>query len=360
MNKKLKVAILYNEAEPELYVKRDESSSEPTNFVPYFEIEDLTPMEEYDIIARRLRRLGLSAYAFNIKDDIFALMNNLKENEPDVIFNFIEIFNDAPTLEMNIVGLLDLIGIAYTGAPQMALANCQSKILTKRLLRSSGLSTPQFIIQEKLIEKIDHKLNYPVIVKPALEDASAGIRNESIVTNDEELVNRINYVITYFEQPVLIEEFIEGRELNIAVLGDEKPRVLPISEIDFSEMPDHLHNIVSYEAKWEPDNEAYHKTIPICPAILPRGIEKKAKSMALKAFKKMQCRDYARVDMRLSENNKLYILEVNPNPDLTEGAGFMRSMEAAGYSYAEALKKIINLAYKRWKRNKKNGLKSKR
>ncbi|PJB00601.1 MAG: D-alanine--D-alanine ligase [Ignavibacteriales bacterium CG_4_9_14_3_um_filter_30_11] len=360
MNKKLKVVILYNEPQPELYVKTDELSSEPTHFVPYFETENLTPMEEYDKIVRKLRRHGLSAYTFNIKDDIFSLINNLKKKKPDVVFNFMEIFHDDPTLEMNLVGLLELLGVAYTGAPQMALANCQSKIFTKKLLRSSNLSTPLFFLQDKKIEKIEHDLNFPIIVKPAYEDASAGIRNESIVKNDEELINRINYVITYFEQPALVEEFIDGRELNIAVLGDVKPRVLPISEIDFTEMPDHLHNIVSYEAKWEPDNEAYHKTIPICPSILPKEIEKKAKEIALKAFKIMQCRDYARVDMRLSKDNKLYILEVNPNPDLTEGAGFMRSMETAGYSYAQALKKIIELAYSRWKRNKKNGSKKKR
>jgi D-alanine-D-alanine ligase len=151
-------------------------------------------------------------------------------------------------------------------------------------------------------------------------------------------------VFREFEQPVLIEEYIDGRELNVAVLGDVKPKVLPISEIDFSKMPAHLHNIVSYQAKWEPMHEAYHKTIPKCPAKLPKKIEAEAKEIALKAFEAMGCRDYCRVDMRLSKDKKLYVLEVNPNPDLTEDAGFMRSMKHAGYSYKRALKTIVDLA----------------
>lgn len=354
MKKRLKVAIVYNEADPSIYKKINEEIIEEQDFVPYFEIDDLTPMEEYEIISRKLKRIGFSCYALNIKDDLYFFLNNIKENKPDIIFNFIELFNDDPTLEMNIVGLLELLGIPYTGAPAMALANCQSKILTKRMLNEVGIITPKFFVIERPIQKIKHELNFPVIVKPALEDASAGIENNSIVTNNDELIKRINYVLEYYEQPALAEEFIAGRELNLAILGDEKPKALPISEIDFSTMPEHLYNIVSYEAKWEPHDEAYHKTIPICPAVLPKTIENKAKEIAVKAFKTMQCRDYARVDMRLSENNELFVLEVNPNPDLTEGAGFMRSMDAAGYTYAKALKKIIDLAYKRGRRNNKN------
>jgi D-alanine-D-alanine ligase len=127
-------------------------------------------------------------------------------------------------------------------------------------------------------------------------------------------------------------------------MGSKRLKVLPISEIDFTKMPDHLHNIVSYQAKWDPHHESYHKTIPKCPAPLSNKIEERAKKIAIKAFKIMGCRGYARVDMRLSKDKKLYVLEVNPNPDLTEGAGFMRSAEHAGMSYGQALKRIVNYA----------------
>jgi D-alanine-D-alanine ligase len=254
------------------------------------------------------------------------MLDDFKHKKPDIIFNFVELYKEEPQYEMNVVGLYELLGIPYTGASAMALANCQSKIFVKRMLNSKGINTPRFFIIKEPKKRYNHNLNFPLMVKPSLEDASVGIENESIVKNNKELKDRIEYILKYFFQPVLVEEFIDGRELNVAVLGDKKPKALPISEIDFSKMPDNLHNIVSYQAKWDPHHEAYHKTIPKCPARLPKSIENEAKNIALRAFRIMDCRDYARVDIRLSGDNDLFVLEVNPNPDLTDGAGFMQDI----------------------------------
>jgi D-alanine-D-alanine ligase len=345
--KKLKVAVIYNEAHPEFYIKTKGQSAKELNFVPFFEVENLTPIEEFDILVERLNAAGIEAYSLNIKDDLNTLLDNLKVENPDVIFNFIELFNENARLEMNIVSLLELMKIPFTGAPALSLANCQNKVLAKRILSQMGINTPRFLLVKEVDDLHNHKLNFPIIIKPAFEDASVGIENNSVVINETGLKKRVNYVFSQFNQPALVEEFIEGRELNVAVIGDENPRALPISEIDFSQMPGHLYNIVSYQAKWDPLHESYHKTIPVCPANLPKNMEQEAKRLAVKAFKTMACRDYARIDMRLTPEGKLYVLEVNPNPDLTEGAGFMRSAEAAGYSYTDTLIKIINLAWKR-------------
>lgn len=347
--KNIKVAIVYNEPQPEMY-KTPQSDEESLEFETYFEVDKITPMEEYRIMAERLSKAGFETYTLNIKDNIFTFIDDYKKNKPDVVFNFVEIYKEKPHLEMNVVGLYELLGVNYTGAPPMALANCQNKQLAKRILSSENIPTPAFVLFKKPLRTYKHNLTYPVIVKPAFEDASVGIENSAIVTNHKSLKNRIEYIFEHFSQPALCEEYIEGRELNVAIFGDKKPRALPISEIDFSEMPDHLYNIVSYQAKWDPLHEAYHKTIPICPAILPKRIESKAKEIALKAFQVMGARDYARVDIRLSKDNQLYVLEVNPNPDLTEDAGFMRSAKAAGYSYVRALSRIIMFAYRRGKR----------
>jgi D-alanine-D-alanine ligase len=341
---KVKVAVIYNEPEPEMYIKSDDEEIKKLEFKTYFEVDKTTPMEEFDYIAKKLENVGFSTYTLNIKDNLERMLNNLKKEKPDVIFNFVEIYKENSRLEMNIAGLYELLGIPYTGAPALALANCQNKILAKRLLNSGGIRIPPFYIVSVKSARYIHNLNYPLLVKPAFEDASVGIENDSIVNNSKQLRNRIEHVLKQFLQPALVEEFIEGRELNVAVMGDRRLRVLPISEIDFSSMPDHLHNIVSYQAKWDPHHESYHKTIPICPAPLSKEIEKKAKEIAFKAFKVMGCRDYARVDMRLAKNNKLYVLEVNPNPDITEGAGFMRSAEHAGLTYAQTLKRIVKYA----------------
>lgn len=351
VRKKIKVAVAFNEPHPELYIKAGEVNEKKLDFMPYFEVENITPIEEYEIMAQKLNKCGINAYTLNIKDDVQSFLNDLKKNKPDVVFNFIEIYKEEPRNEMNVVGMFELIKIPFTGAPSLALANCQSKIFTKRLVNAFGIKTPKFIIIKKMPKYLRHRLKYPLIIKPAYEDASVGIENDSIVDNVEKLKERTEYTLKHFMQPALVEEFIEGRELNVAVLGDTEPAALPISEIDFTAMPEHLHNIVSYQAKWDPHHEAYHKTIPICPAKLPKKTEKKAKETALKAFKALGCRDYARVDMRLSKDNQLYVLEVNPNPDLTEGAGFMRSAETSGLSYVDTLKKIIDLALERAKKN---------
>jgi D-alanine-D-alanine ligase len=348
--KKTKIAVIYNEASPELYVKSGLTDIKKLDFKPYFEVDNTTPMEEYEVLTERLSNAGYNAYSLNIADDLHLLLDNLRKNKPDVIFNFVELYKDDPRLEMNIVSIFELCKTPYTGSPPITLANCQDKVLAKRLLKNSGLSTPDFIIIEELKPRITHKLNYPLIIKPAFEDASVGIDNDAIVYNAAQLRKRVAFVFEQFKQPSLVEEFIEGRELNVAVMGDEEIEALPISEIDFSSMPEHLHKIVSYQAKWDPHHEAYHKTIPVCPAELPRSIETEAKEMAKKAFRLMGCRDYARVDIRLSKDNKLYVLEVNPNPDLTEGAGFMRSAEAAGMSYVGVLEKIIGFALLRKKK----------
>lgn len=351
MKDKIKVAVIFNESNPELYRKSLKNRKKSMNFVPYFEVDLTTPLEDFETIQKCLTEEGFSCYTLNIMDDINILINDLKKNKPDVIFNFVELYKDNPKLEMNVVGLYELLGIAYTGSPPLALANCQNKMLAKKLLNSNGIKTPPAFLAEELPEKLKHDLKYPLIVKPAFEDASVGIENESIVNNKSELLSRMEHVIQNFSQPVLIEEFVEGRELNVAVFQDEGTRVLPISEIDFSEMPGHLHNIVSYQAKWDPMHESYHKTIPICPAKLSPKIEAKVKQIAVKAFEVMGCRDYARVDVRLSVQEEVFVLEVNPNPDLTAGAGFMRSAEASGLSYSQVLKMLVEMALARRKNN---------
>ena len=346
-----KVLLLYNETNPELYIYKSELEKSNLNFKPYFEIENVTPMDEYDQMGQRIATEGYEVKCLNVNDNLDVLLNALHEEKPDVVFNFVEIFHGNPKLEMNIAGLFDLFGVPYTGAPPIALATCQNKLLAKKILIANGIQTPAFEIFPVIAGiKINPKLNYPLIVKPLFEDASVGIENASVVYDLKSLKKRVLHVHAEFKQPALVEEFIEGRELNVSVLGDRELQVLPISEIDFSTMPEHLENIVSYQAKWDSLHEAYHKTIPICPAKLPKKLLAKIEKIALRAFSVLHLRDYARVDMRLRADGEVFVLEANPNPDLSEGAGFMRSAEAAGYPYEKALDKLIQLALARGKK----------
>lgn len=349
----MKVLVVYNDILEKESRNNSPNISKNLDFEPHFQIEEYNSKNEFNRIVFLLKKSGFDAYSLNIKDNIKTFLRDIEKNKPDVIFNLVELYKDSPSLEMSFCGFLELLNIPFTGAGPIALGTCQNKVLTKSLLKSNKIPTPDFVLFNHPDEEFEINLNYPLIVKPSKEDASVGIDVDAVVENKEQLKNRVEFIFKEFKQPVLVEEFIDGRELNVAVVGDKRPKVLPISEIDFSKMPDHLHNIVSFQAKWDPYHEAYHKTIPICPADLPRRIELAAKETALRCFNILGLRDYARIDMRLSKDNKIYVLEANPNPDLTEDAGFIRSMKAAGYSYRISLQMIVDFAIKRAKKKEK-------
>jgi D-alanine-D-alanine ligase len=226
------------------------------------------------------------------------------------------------------------------------LGNCLSKLRAKQILISHGIKTPRFFYASIYdeIHKNSFGLKFPVILKLAREDASIGISEFSVVNNYESMKERVDYLFSSFHQEVLVEEYINGRELNVAILGD---RVLPISEITFDHLPDGLPKIVTYEAKWSPESIYYKNTIPQCPALLDDQLKNKIEKMAIEAYDALECRDYARVDIRLNQRNVPYVIEVNPNPDISQDTGFVRSAASAGISYEELLYNISLLALKR-------------
>ena len=192
-----------------------------------------------------------------------------------------------------------------------------------------------------------HGLRYPLIIKPAREDASSGVEKGSVVYNFEQLKERVTKTFEEYDPPILVEEFIEGREFHVSVLGNDPPEVLPIIEFDFSELPSDHPKIISYDAKWNPLEESFHRVHAICPAKLTKRLEKKVKAAVLDAYNITGCHDYARLDLRITEDNKVFVLEVNPNPDLTEGVSFMDSAEHYDLSFGETLAKIVECALSR-------------
>jgi len=281
-----------------------------------------------------------------INSDIKTAIKNILNYSPDIIFNFVESVEGNSNFEGYIAGLFDLLGIPYTGNGPNCLGNCLSKLRTKQILISHGIKTPRsFLAQfQDNLQKDTFILKFPVILKLAREDASIGISEFSVVNDFQSMKERLDYLFSSFNQEVLIEEYINGRELNVAILGD---LVLPISEIRFDNLPDDLPKIVTYEAKWSPQSIYYKNTIPKCPAILDDQVKRKIEKMALEAYNALDCRDYARVDIRLNQKNIPYVIEVNPNPDISQDTGFVRSAASAGISYDELLYKISLLALKR-------------
>jgi len=339
---------VYNLSQADIDYYNSLTAPKDLEFEPYFDIDDTNPADGYESIRRALEKAGCEAYCLNLFDDYNAFFADYKVNAPDVIFNMVEIYKDKASLEMSFASLLEMMDVPYTGAPPSVLGVCQRKILTKGILSALGVRTPEFQVVGDTEEPDELlQISYPIIVKPSMEDASLGIEDESIVYDYATLVKRVSYIQERFKQNVLLEEYIDGRELNVAVIGDRDLCALPISEIDFILMPKYLKKIVSYQSKWDPAHESYHLARPVCPADLPDEVEYAAKELAVKACRALGCRDYARVDMRLNDKNELFVLEVNPNPDLTEYTGFMRSSGVAGYSFARTLKKIVGFAWAR-------------
>jgi len=341
------VAIVFNHVGDDEYEKLKDVDPKSLGFKPEYDIHVATIMEEYEAIVDALKKEGFRPNLVNVNDDLTKLSTLLWSHRPDVIFNLLEYFKEDPKLEAMVAGLFDLYGVPFTGAPPFSLALCQRKGLTKQILHANGVRTPRFHLLMKPKLRNRHGLHYPLIVKPAREDASTGIEKTSVVYDQSQLHERIDYAFEHFSHPILVEEFIEGRELHVAILGNDPPEVLPILEYDFSMLPPEFPRIISYTAKWEPLKEEFHRVHTICPAKLPKRVEARVREQALAAYHLTNCRDYARVDMRLSNDDHVYVLEVNPNPDLTEGVSFMESAEKAGLSFSKTLKMIVDMALSR-------------
>ncbi len=345
------VAIVYNHTGEDHFERMREVDPATLDFTPVYPLKVKTIIEEYHAIANALKKEGYQVTLFNIEDDLGRL-HELLASPPDVIFNLVEIFHSDPQLESAVAGLFDLHEIPYTGAAPFGLQLCQHKAITKQLLMRQGIATPGYrMLRTPRIGRA-HGLRYPLIVKPGREDASVGVEAGSVVYDFGQLVSRVNLVFESFQPPILVEEFVPGKELHVAILGNERPQVLPIIEYDFSDLPEEHPAIITYNVKWNPLDQAYHKVHAICPAQLTPKEEESVRDQALQAYQATLCRDYARIDMRLTESDTPCVLEVNPNPDLTEGVSFMQSAELAGMSFSQTLAKIVELALAREKKRR--------
>ncbi len=341
------VIVLYNHAGDDVYEQLRCVDPRTLDFKPEYDIRVSTVMDEYNAVVRALRHMGYRARGVNITEDIKKLERVIKRSKPDVIFNLVEHFLDDPELETHIAALFEVYGVAYTGATPFALSLCQKKGLTKDILTGVGVPTPKFLRTFDAEIPDDHGLQYPLIVKPAREDASSGVEQASVVNDYDTLKTRLTYVIDEWGGPVLVEEFILGRELHIALLGNDPPEVLPPIEWDFSELPEEYPPLISYAAKWNPLAEVYHKVHSICPASISDELRERVEEVAIRAFQVTECRDYARLDIRVANDGTPYVLEVNPNPDLTEGVSFMEAAAVAGYEFDETLAAIVEYALER-------------
>jgi D-alanine-D-alanine ligase len=295
-------------------------------------------------IEKALREHGHNTVAVPIRDDLWGPLRKADPNDW-FIFNLCESIRNKTYLEPYIISVFEHLGFRYTGSPRSALASCLNKARAKEILQAHGLPTARFQIFNPW--NIQRELEFPLFVKPVSEDASIGITRNSVVQDDQSLRRRIRYIWDTYHQCSLVEEFINGREFNVTVLGNESPRVLPISEINFR-IPDPFARIVSFRAKWVPKSNEYISTPPTCPARVSDATKKRIEEIAIRAYRAMGLRDYGRVDIRL-KNGTPYVLEVNPNADLAPDAGIARAAGVAGMTYADLADEIVRLAARRYR-----------
>jgi D-alanine-D-alanine ligase len=300
-------------------------------------------------IAEALRGSVGEVHLVPVWDD---LLGALRPFDPrrNLVFNLVESIGGQSLSEPEAPRLLQQLGFRYTGATSNNLRLSGNKMKAKRRLEKAGLVTPPYQLVRRL-SQLDERFPLPAIVKPVSEGGSMGISQSSVVSDSRALRRQVAECLATYRQPALVESFIAGREINVAMWGGRNPEILPISEIVFKWTDDPLKQIVSFDAKWVEDSVEYWQTPGICPAHLTPAESQAVRSAAERTYIEFGLRGVARVDMRLRDGVP-HILEVNPNPDLGREAGFYRSAAAAGFSYASMLVHILQLclAAPQWSR----------
>jgi D-alanine-D-alanine ligase len=275
-----------------------------------------------------------------------------KEAKPDIVFNIAEGF-DGNGREAQIPSMLEMLKIPYTGSDPLTLAICLDKARTKEILSYYKIPNSKFLVVDDLSQATKIELDFPLVVKPISEGSSKGIFSSSFVRNINELTKEIERILSEYNQPAIIEEFLSGREFTVAVLGNGKSaQLMPIVEINFKEFPEDFIPLYSYEAKWILDTKENPLDVFTCPALLDKNLEAKIKDTVLKTFNTLRCRDWSRIDVRLDKNGEPNIIEINPLPGILpnqeENSCFPKAARAAGLNYSDMINRVLLESAKRY------------
>lgn len=297
-----------------------------------------------EAIATAVRGNGWEATLVPAARDPGRLVENVRAAGADVVFNLVESIEGEARLEAAVAAVLELAGVSYTGSTPLALALGLEKAHARAVLRAHGVA----VAAGALLTRGDEPLPgapFPWIVKPSREDASHGITRDSVVTNAAAARACAREIIARYAEPALVEQFLPGREFNLAILGEgDKAEMLAPAEIDFSRLPEGHPPLVTYEAKWVATSAAYRGTPSIPARTLTAELRTALGAAALAAYRAIGLRDYGRVDVRLDADGRPVVLEVNPNPDLSPDAGFARAARNTGISYEQLIARIVRAA----------------
>ena len=311
------------------------------------EFKDLDWGSESDIYNALIAN-GHQVTLLGLFNDINILLEEVKENKPDIIFNAAEVFDQKSYLDKNVVGVIEMLGIPYTGASVTSLLVCGDKALSKKILSFHKIKTPQFYVFYKNYKVWLHKrLKLPLIVKPLHEEASRGISQASVVDSEEAMIERVKFIHESIKDDAIVEEYIDGREFYVSVLGNKRVKVFPLREMKFGEISEDEPRIATYKAKWDWD---YRKKWGIRNEFagrLANGLAEKVNEVCKRAYKALNIKCYSRFDIRITSDSKIYIIEANGNPCLDEYDELGQSAIKAGIPYNKLIQKIIKLGLER-------------
>jgi D-alanine-D-alanine ligase len=305
-------------------------------------------------IVAAVREYGLDAELIAVEGpDLPELFARLVADPPDLVFNLCESLCGSTSNEAVVPALLDMLGVPYTGPPPLTLNLCLHKDRAKEVLRAHEVSTPDYAVVRRVGDiAAAAALGYPLFLKLVREDASVGIEASNLVRTDEELRARSTEMIERYRQAVVAERFVDGREVNVTLLGNAhdggEPQVLPLHEIDFGSMPADRPHIVSYAAKWDENHVDYEGTKPVPMRDVSPELFEAIASTARAAFRALDLRDFGRVDLRIDRHGRPWVIDVNPNCDLSRDAGVARSARHAGIQYPQLVGTICETAWSRY------------
>ena len=296
---------------------------------------------EFDITST-LRDIGHNVHTLGVKDDLRDIRRTVDEFKPHIAFNLMEAFDEVGVFDMNIVSYLELIRLPYTGCNPRGLVLSRDKALSKQLMSYHQIPIPEFAVFRRGRDiKRPKRLKFPLIIKSLTQDASIGIAQASVVDDDNKFRKRVQFIHDSIGTDAIAEQFIDGRELYVGIVGNERLQAFPVWELTFDSMPEGLHHIATDRVKW---NETYQKKHGIKTGAakdLPNGLSERIKRIAKHVYRSLGMSGYARMDLRLDRNGDFFIMEANANPQLAFGEDLAESAEQAGLTYEELLQRIL-------------------
>jgi len=314
---------------------------EPKEDVPAAEVAADWRME-WDVVTT-LRKRGHELLVVGVHDDLQPVRAAIEEWKPTIVFNLLEAFADVFTFDQNVVSYLELVRAPYTGCNPRGLTLARDKALARKLMAYHRIPSPDFFVvpvnRKPILPK---RLTFPLIVKSLTYEASTGISQASVVANEDQLAARVKYIHEAIYTPAIVEQFIDGRELYVGVLGNHRLRVLPVWEMSFAKMPSDQWRIATERVKWNVKYQQRHG-IDTAAAQLPAAQAAEVQHLARRAYRALDLSGYARIDFRLDPSGKAYVIEANPNPQLAAGEDFAQSAKLAKLAYPKLLERIMGL-----------------